>query len=243
MLGRARDAPKRAHARNIFQTVHNLGVGKKMKVAWNGPMHSGIFNGGMKTFLTHLTITSLPMVRFFKFQMLNNLKFNCLFNSIISSAICAGNLRVNEILTWEISWKLTEITNVCILSHCAVGENIFTQFSQILIFLGKVRVPTWELLLYHSLTVWSTTWGHLTPTIPETPSKCCPALPLPPSDLADHHPHNPLHNPLMLFLPGHGWTLQHSWDDLVQGCFFVELPFSAVHRIWYSTKVENLFPR
>ena len=29
---------KRVHARNIFLTVHNLGVGKKMKVGQEGPM-------------------------------------------------------------------------------------------------------------------------------------------------------------------------------------------------------------
>ena len=40
MLRSVRDARKRACVRNIFQTVHYLGVGKKMKDAWNGPMYT-----------------------------------------------------------------------------------------------------------------------------------------------------------------------------------------------------------
>ena len=38
MLASARSVLKRASARNIFQTMHNLGVGKKKKVAQNSPM-------------------------------------------------------------------------------------------------------------------------------------------------------------------------------------------------------------
>ena len=40
MLGRARDVRKRARACNIFLTVHNLGVVKKIKVCQKGPMYT-----------------------------------------------------------------------------------------------------------------------------------------------------------------------------------------------------------